>query len=358
VGGRLDYCRASLDAEDPVVTYTGDPSQWYYAPGFQQPSDLLGMAYLTSKTRLTDETTLKAGAAYAMRMPDLAELYSDDPFVPIARFGNSYVSGLSTLSPERDLQFDLGLTVAKKGVSYGARGFYACVWDYIMPVPAFIDPSPPGFIAAPKVLGRDFSSFPPQWRSDLVTGNVNADTNQAGYQYMNVDLVTLAGGDLFGEVQVLDWLSVYGNMAYVCGTNWHPVAFVADPSWSSLDGKVVPLGRPEGVPNIYPFNGTLAVRVFDPKKERWMVELSSRIVATQNHVATSLSELPSPGFTTFALRGYYQPRKNLRLTMAIENLLNRDYSEIGSLVILNPQGIPSFVKEPGISVLVGVDARF
>ena len=147
-------------------------------------------------------------------------------------------------------------------------------------------------------------------------------------------------------------------MAYVCGTNWHPVTYVATDSWIASDGKLVPIGRPEGLPNMYPFNGTLAIRVFDPKRERWLVEFSSPMVAAQNYVATSLSELPTPAFATFALRGYYQPRKNLRLTMAIENLFNAYYAEPGSLVMLNPQGIPTFVKEPGISVLLGIDARF
>ena len=186
----------------------------------------------------------------------------------------------------------------------------------------------------------------------------NADTNQAGYQYENVDLATLAGGDLFADVKLLDWLSIYGNMAYVRGTNWHPVVYVAPNSWSALDGKVVPIGHSEALPNIYPFNGTLAIRVFEPTTQRWLVELSSRMVAAQDYVAGSLSELPTPGFTTFALRGFYQPSKNLRLTMAVENLLNRDYTEHGSLVILNPQGVPTFVKEPGTSFLAGVDARF
>ena len=358
VGGRLDYCSASLNRDDPIITQFSDPSQAYYAPGLDQPSKLLGMAYLTGKWKVTDETTFIAGSAFAMRMPDLAELYSDDPFVPIARFGNSYVSGLSKLSPEKNLQFDVGATTAKDRVSYGVRGFYALIWDYILPVPAFIDGSPPGFIQAPKVLGRDFSDFAPQWRQDLVTGNINADTNQTGYQYENVNLATLAGGDLFAEMQCLDWLSVYGNMAYVRGTNWRPVTYVSSDSWVASDGTLVPIGRSEGLPNIYPFNGTLAIRLFDPQRELWLVEFSSRLVAAQTHVAASLSELPTPAFATFALRGYYQARKHLRLTMAVENLFNVDYIEHGSLVMLNPQGIPTFVREPGISVLAGIDARF
>jgi iron complex outermembrane recepter protein len=358
MGGRIDYCSTALNREDSVITQFSDPTEAYYAPGLTQPNAVLGMAYMTSKWKLTEQTTLNTGSAYAMRMPDLAELYSDDPFVPIARFGNSYVSGLSTLSPEKNLQFDLGIATRKERVSYGARGFYAMIWDYILPVPAFIDGSPPSFIHAPKVLGRDFSFFPAPWRMDLVTGNVNADTNQAGYQYENLDFVTLGGGDVFGEVQCLDWLSVYGSMAYVCGTNWNPVSFVASDSWAAADGHVVPIGRPEGLPNIYPFYGTIAIRVFQPQTERWLVEFSSRLVAAQENVAVSLSELPSPAFATFALRCFYQPRKNLRLTLAIENLFNTDYTEPGSLVILNPQGVPTFVMEPGISVLMGIDGRF
>ena len=114
VGGRLDYCHAALDAQDPVVVQFTDPTQYYYSPGFNEPHDVLGMAYLTGKTKLTEQCTCQAGVAYAMRMPDLAELYSDDPFVPLARFGNSYVSGFSELSPEKDLQIDLGITVTKR----------------------------------------------------------------------------------------------------------------------------------------------------------------------------------------------------------------------------------------------------
>ena len=44
------------------------------------------------------------------------------------------------------------------------------------------------------------------------------------------------------------------------------------------------------------------------------------MVARQNYVATSLSDLPSAGFATFDLRGYYRLRPRIRMTMAIENL--------------------------------------
>ncbi|NLE38428.1 MAG: TonB-dependent receptor [Pirellulaceae bacterium] len=294
----------------------------------------------------------------AMRMPDLSELYSDDPSVPFIRFGNSYVSGLSDLRPEKNLQLDLGITTVKKDISYGVRGFYAMIWDYIMPVPGFIDYSPPGFITAPRVLDRDFGYFIEEWREDLVTGNVNADTNQAGYQYANMKLATLAGGDLFAEVRCREWMSIYGSMAYVRGTNWHPVVYDAADTWIAADGTLVPTGHREGLPNIYPLNGTVAFRFHDRTRERWLVEFNSRMVAHQTNVAKSLAEVPTSAFAVFALRGYYQPRKNLRLTMAIENLLNTYYVEPGSLAIIGPVGLPIYMPEPGISLLMGVDARF
>ena len=115
----------------------------------------------------------------------------------------------------------------------------------------------------------------------------------------------------------------------------------------------MPLGHSEGLPNIYPFNSTLALRVFEPQKNRWQVELSARFVAAQDYVAASMAELPTPGFVTCALRGHYRVDEHVRLTAAIENLFNTSYVEPGSLVIVNGQGVPTFVKQPGIGAMFG-----
>ena len=220
------------------------------------------------------------------------------------------------MRPEKDLQFDVGLTTVKEKVSYGVRGFYALVWDYIMPVPGFIDSSPPGFIAAPRVLGRNFDYFLPQWRSDLVTGNVNADTNQAGYLYANVELATLAGGDLFAEVRCRDWLSLYGSMAYVRGTNWTPVVY--SPRRLVVGARrLADSHRPsDGLPNIYPLNGTVAIGCTTRSGSGGSWSSPRAWWPDQTHVAEILSEVAAPGFAVFALRGYYQPRENLRLCRA------------------------------------------
>jgi len=358
VGGRLDYCNAWLNRGDPVITQFADPSEAYYAPGLHEPNYCLGMAYVTTKRKLTDETTFNTGYAFAMRMPELAELYSDDPYVPFARFANRYYSGGSELRPEKDLQVDIGLPTVEERVSYGVRGFFSLIWDYIVPAPGFIDFSPPGYIVAPRVLGRNFGYFPPEWREDLVTGNVNADTNQTGLQYVNSTLATLGGGDLFCEVRYRDWMTIYGSMAYVRGTNWNPVIYSPADSWIASEGTLIPIGHTEGLPNIYPLNGTVAFRFHDVNRERWMLEFSSRMVAHQTNLAKSLSEVGTAGFAVFALRGYYQPRENLRLAMAIENLFDKYYVEPGSLAMIGPYGMPVYMPEPGITVNLGVEAKF
>jgi outer membrane receptor protein involved in Fe transport len=358
VGGRVDQTWAAVDAADRIITQIDDPADYFYVPGVNQPSFTLGMAYVAARYKLSDEHTLRAGTGFAMRSPDLGELYSDEPYVPYLRFGNTFLDGLSTLKPEKTLQLDLGLTYESKRTSWGIRGFYAMIRDYILPVPAFIDPSAPDFILAPRVLGRDFYAFPADWRTDIGTVNENADTNQAGYQYVNLSLATLLGGDLYGEHKLLDWLSVYGAMSYTRGTNTSPVAFLETPDQYGPDGQKIPLGGSEGLPGIYPLNGTLAVRVFEPEQDRWLVEFAARMVRAQDHLATSLSEIGTPGFTTFALRGYYRVNKNVRLRVDLDNLLDRYYAEPGSLAIIGPAGLPVFVPEPGFTAIFGLDARF
>ncbi len=357
-GGRVDYTKSSVDLNDSVVTHfdPGTPAEdMYYQPSTDGPAFTLGMAYAMAKWKMTDHDVLNAGTGFAMRGPSLSELYSDEPYVPIAGFGNSFLEGNSTLKPERDWQVDLGITSAHGPFRYGARGFYATMWDYIMPTPAYICAT----AGTPtNVLDRNFWAFPSDWREDLLNGTTNADTSMAGYQMGNIQLATLGGGNLFGEVQVCKGLSVFGCMSYIHGENLSRVQFV-DSSYndSVKGGNFVRLGGTESLPDIYPFNGRIAVRVCDPDKGKWGVEFIARLVHSQDEVAWSIGQLPSPGFTVYDLKGYYCWSKNLRLTLALDNLLNRDYYEPGSVVMLNQAGVPEFIREPGFTTVLGVDYR-
>jgi iron complex outermembrane recepter protein len=344
-GGRVDYAATWLDVSDPIILPDGSFA------GDNMPNYTLGMAYTTIKRKLNDHDTLNVGTAFAMRSPDLAELYSEQPFVPVCRFGNSFTDGWSSLKPEKNWEFDLGITCERGRFRYGARGFYATIWDYIVPIPCGI--SAPA--TSTHVLGRNFEGFSPSLRHDLGLQSENGDTCQAEYQIYNVSLATMAGGDLFGEFKIRKGLSLFGCMSYVHGENLHPVHV-------TLDGKgnrvVVPNGSAEPLPGMYPFNGRISLRVSDPEKDKWGTEFIARLVNSQQEVATSLAELPSPAFSVFDLCGYYRVRDNIRVTLSLENLLNTYYYEPGSLVILNPSGVPAFIPEPGFSAIIGIDGKF
>jgi len=349
-GGRVDYTESWLNTHDVIVSQCGPEYQYFY-PGVKKPNYMLGMTYFETKYTLNEHDVLNVGSGFAMRSPDLSELYSYEPYVPMVRFGSSYCDGRSQLKPEKNWQFDLGVTSHRGPFHYGARGFYATIHDYITPIPSYI--------AAPydstHYLGRNFDAFYPPWRSDLGLPSENGDTCQTNYQIYNINLATLSGGELFGQWELRKGLTVFGCMAYVHGENLCPLYLTEDAEGLPV---AAPLGGKEPLWGIYPFNGRLSVKVFDPEQDKWGMEFIARFVHRQDEVATSLSELPSAGFSVYDLKGYYRLRKNIRLSLALENLLNRDYYEPGSLVILNPAGIPTFIREPGFSAILGLDGRF
>ena len=363
-GGRVDYAKAALDVNDPIVTYFNpgtSPEDMYYQPATDTPAYTLGMAYVMANWKMTDRDTLNAGTGFATRAPSLSELYCDEPYVPIAGFGNSFLEGNSTLTTEKVCQVDLGITSVRGPFRYGARGYYSTIWDYIIPAPAYIcssNLSPASSYS--HVLGRNFSFFPVQYREDLLyPGAINNDTCMAGYQLTNIELATICGGDLFGEIELRKGMTIFGCMSYNQGENLSRVQFV-DSAYNGTvkDGTFVRIPGSEPLPDIYPFNGRISLRIFDPEKKKWGTEFVCRMVHSQNRVAYSLSELPTPGFTVFDLRGYYCWSERLRFTLSLENLLNRDYYEPGSVVMLNQNGVPSFIKEPGFTAVLGVDYHF
>ena len=277
------------------------------------------MAYAMAKWKMTDHDVLNAGTGFAMRAPEPGRTLQRRALCPRRR--------LRQQLPGRKFDAQAGARLAggprhhlRHGpFRYGGRGFYATMWDYIMPTPAYTCAT----AGTPtNVLDRNFWAFPSDWREDLLNGTTNADTSMAGYQMGNIRLATLGGGDLFGEVQVCKGLSVFGCMSYIHGENLSRVQFVDSGYNDSVkSGSFVRLGGTESLPDIYPFNGRIAVRVCDPDKGKWGVEFIARLVHSQDEVAWSIGQIPSPGFTVYDLKGYYCWSKNLRLTLALDNLL-------------------------------------
>jgi iron complex outermembrane recepter protein len=348
-GGRFDHTNTFLDLADIVDTTT--QSTGSFRPGINEPNQSLGMGYFTLEHRPSEWLRFNGGVGFAMRNPNLTELYSDEPFVPMVRFGNSYTDGNSFLTPEKNLQFDLGVTGKWKQGTITARAFESTIYDYILPVPSNFSTFPPKSVNAPSNLGRNTTAFiaPPL----DPTLNYQADSSSLDYQYTNINRATLWGGELYGEVRPYPWLSFSGALSYVQGTNHSPVRF--DDNTKTF----IPINKgAEALPGIYPLYGILGVRIFEPRHNKWSLEFLSRMVNGQHYVADSLAELPTPGFTVFSVHGSYQLSEHIRLHSSIENLFNRNYYEAGSLAIVNPQGTVDFVKEPGFTWIIGIEAHF
>jgi len=351
LGGRYDLAHASLDRNDPVTITAPNEPTGFFRPGFNEPTYSLFMGYATAEVRPMDVLKVNAGLGYAMRAPNLVELYNDEPSQPIYRFGNSYVDGSSQLAAERNLQLDLGTTLQRDKKLIGVRGFYSMIHNYILPIPSNFTSVLPAGVVAPTNLHRDYTAF----GVDPANPNINfaASTAALGYRYANLDRATLAGGEIRVQYPLNEWLMLNADLAYVKGVNHSPSRFIDETN------QVVPIKGAEALPGIYPFNATLRAAFTEPVAQQWGIEIVARLVHGQDYVADSMGELPTPGFTEIDLHGHWQINENLRLFSSILNLFDRDYTEHGSLVISNPQGtLLRFVPEPGFTLLLGLEARY
>ena len=281
VGGRFDYVWNQVDANDPVITSIIDPARLYYIPGTKSNKNGLGMGYITQRSEVTEHWTVNSGAAFAMRNATPSELYSDQPYVPLIRFGNSFVDGNSDLAPEQNFQLDLGANYTNGPSSFGVRGYHSLIHNYILPVATSTVGPGPG--TDTHVLGRDFSSFPA--RGDIDLGTPNADNTSAGYTYGNIEWATLWGLDCFTEYRVQPWLSLGASTSYVQGTNHSPEIFILD---TPSKGHFEKLGGSDPLPNIYPLSSTLRARVFDAGGRQMELRIRDphrrRAVARRPHV--------------------------------------------------------------------------
>ena len=330
-GGRVDAWRAGFNVDDDVVSAGGAAPTF---TGAKQPEYFLGMAYLTAKQQVGEFVALTGGAGYAMRPPGLAELYSDRPWTPLVRFGNSLALGDSELKPERLMQFDLGARGDWPGLSLGGRAFAAAIDDYIL-YRALTPINGNG----PAQLGRKIGAI------DVT------DDAVVPYQYQNLSGATLVGGDLSAEWRVQPWCTAFGLLTYVKGVNHDPLVLQPDGGYRSKGS--------EGLPGMPPFWAVAGARVFEPEHERYGVELSSRLVARQNYVADSLGELETPGYTVWNLRGWVKVSERLTIATGVRNLFNRNFTEHGSLAIADPRtGAIFFTPEPGVTWTMSVEVKY
>lgn len=250
--------------------------------------------YLQGEYRVTERITASMAVGHSERAPTLTELYASGPFVGVLQQGTSRLIGDAALKSEKLTQFDVGVRGEWEFLQAGVSGFYGWVHDYI-----------------------------------------TFDQNRGGagltqVVFTNTDLATLAGGELFAQADLTEWLTGFGTLSYVQGVDQtvrdrrRRADLASSRRNDPATGQFAPETEP--LPQIPPLESTVGLRVHQASEQpRWQVEFSARVVDGQNAVARTLDERPTPGYTVFNVRGYWQPQDWLLLTAGVENFGNKLY---------------------------------
>jgi outer membrane receptor protein involved in Fe transport len=249
----------------------------------------LWSGYITGEYNIDEHLSTQFGFGHAERPPTLTELYSDGPFVAVLQQGLNRLIGDPRLAPERVNQFDLGFKARWEHVRAGVAGFYAWIHDYIT-----YDQN--------KGLGSQLSQV----------------------VFTNTDEARLAGGEMYLEVDAYDYVTPFGTVSYVQGRDL-----------THIDNRRAPelvssrrMFETEPLPGIPPLEVRCGIRLHDARRQPlWAVEVTARTVFGQHEFAASLNELPTPGFTVWDLRGYWQATPNLLLVSGVENFGDKFYRE-------------------------------
>ncbi|MCA9122259.1 MAG: TonB-dependent receptor [Planctomycetaceae bacterium] len=295
----------------------------------------LWSSFLTLKHNINDCWTFGSSVGYGQRPPNLTELYAAQSFMFLLQNGLNTVTGDPTLAPEKLFQLDLGINFDNGRTRAGIRGFHAWARDYIT------------FEAT-----RTFTT---------------TQLEQVSLQYVNTNLATLAGGEMYFESDVNDWMTPFATLQYVegrdqtrngdfatqrvsGGTTKQKVYGMNRGSFTTLGGSAQ-----EPLPGISPLESRVGLRIHEAVTQpAWTLELSARMVASQDRVATSLAETPTSGFTVWDLRGSWQAFEDLLIVAGIENFTDKNYQE--HLDFRSQNGIR--VYEPGINFYVGTDLTY
>jgi len=309
IGARVDWVHTEARA-DQVRADTSLAG----APDNLTQNDVLYAFYLVNDVDIASNWGARFGFGQAQRAPTLTERYADGVFLGIIQSGFSRVIGDPELDKERAWQIDASL-----------KADYCC-WR--------------GRVSAYHA-----------WILDYVTFSANIIANPEGARLLrttNTDLATLAGFELFGEYDLTGQLTAFGSLQYI-------------------DGRDRILDAP--LATIAPLEGRAGLRLHDaPGGETWGIELGARVVDNQDRLGTFRQvapltgivpvELPTGGFTTAYLRGYYNVSERLNFIAGIDNLFDRNYLEHLDLRLpADPaHGIPATrVLAPGFTPYAGVE---
>jgi len=283
-GARVDFASADVLEDLANLTSVGNfqlPITDYYGTDELSQNFTLGSIYATSEYELNPCWTLTAGVGYAERPPSLTELYAAETFMFVIQNGLNTVTGDPRLDAEKLIQVDFGFRFDGERFHFGANGFHSWASDYI--------------------TFENIGVFPSV-----------AIQEQVQLKYVNTNLATFVGTELYSAFDFNKWWDAFGTLSYVEGTdrdrNGAFATIPATPGNPSMQVAGLPRGSASGVvggaeeplPSIIPLETRLGIRLHSPnERQHWGLELSMRIVGRQDRVAVSLLESQTPGFSVF-----------------------------------------------------------
>jgi iron complex outermembrane receptor protein len=245
-----------------------------------------------------DDWLLSAGAGRAVRTASILERYSDR--FPSTKFQlPAEFMGDPGLSAETSTELNLGLETGAGRLHLRLDTFYRVIDDYIT-------------VAADPSLPTRLPLSPP-----IV------------FRYVNGTEADFYGGELLLDQSVGDFFEWRGTLSYVRAQD------------ELFDEPVL---------GIAPLTGVVELELHS-RDRRYAVALLSTLVSGQDRVAVSRFEQPTPGYSTFDLRGTAQLRQGLSLRAGVENLTDKAYSH--HLNSPNPF-LRERVPEVGRSFFVGL----
>ena len=171
------------------------------------------------------------------------------------------------------------------------------------------------------------------------TANLTTSSGFVNLQYANQTAqlygLDLSGHTPLGSLNEDDQFSASGLLNYVRGEN---------------------LTTGDSLYNIMPLNSKLAVT---QRLEAWNNTAEIQLVSAKTRVSQVRNEMPTPGYSLLNLRSNHT-WKNIRVDMAIENVLNRYYSlplggaYVGQGASMTSNGIPWGVVIPGMGRSINV----
>ena len=294
ITGNIDIFGGTQFPGPPINRTTVDPRVFSSDPTSTDDNREFGLfaGFLTSEYKFDDALTGLIGFGYAERAPTLTELYATGPFVGILQPGFDRLIGDPQLRKEQNTQFDIGLRGDYGWFKGSVNGFYAWIHNYIT---------------------YDRNKF-----GDGITQVV----------FTNTDRATLAGGEIYGQVEATSWLTPFTALSYVEGRD---LSARDNKRAATLVSSRRTNDETEPLPGIPPLEMRSGFRIHESvplnKSPKWSAEMSVRTVWTQDNAALSLGEFPTPGFTVWDLRTYWLATDHLTFATGVENIGDKNYRE-------------------------------